>query len=80
MMRLWPQEEHMRGYAHRCGAVSRLFSVGDSVEGRPLWALEISSRPGIEEAKPSFKYVANMHGDEPSGRLAIQPKSNTARY
>ncbi|KAK9918404.1 hypothetical protein WJX75_003872 [Coccomyxa subellipsoidea] len=64
-------EEHMRGYAHRCGAVSRLFSVGDSVEGRPLWALEISSRPGIEEAKPSFKYVANMHGDEPSGRQLL---------
>ncbi|EIE24879.1 hypothetical protein COCSUDRAFT_14223 [Coccomyxa subellipsoidea C-169] len=61
----------MRGYAHRCGAISRLFSIGESVEGRPLWALEISSRPGVEEAKPSFKYVANMHGDEPSGRQLL---------
>lgn len=58
----------MRGYVQRCSAISRIFRVGRSVEGRSLWALEISSSPGVEEAKPSFKYVANMHGDEPSGR------------
>ncbi len=65
----------MRGYAERCSAISRLFSVGKSVEGRDLWALEISSRPGLEQAKPSFKYVANMHGDEPSGRCLLHWQS-----
>lgn len=68
------QEAHMRGYVERCSAISRLFSVGKSVEGRDLWALEISSRPGLEQAKPSFKYVANMHGDEPSGRCPLHPQ------
>ncbi len=63
----------MRGYVERCSAISRLFSIGKSVEGRDLWALEISTRPGLEQAKPSFKYVANMHGDEPSGRCLLLP-------
>jgi carboxypeptidase D len=45
-----------------------MFSVGKSKKGSELWALEISSSPGKEEAKPNFKYVANMHGDEPAGR------------
>ena len=54
--------------ADRCGNVSRMFSIGKSGKGVELWALEVSSSPGKEEAKPSFKYVANMHGDEPTGR------------
>ena len=35
---------------------------------RPLWALEISDRPGEAEAEPAVKYVGNVHGDEPTGR------------
>ena len=58
----------------------RLFSIGDTMEGPFLWTLKASSKPGIEEAKPSFKYVANMHGNEASGRSACQSKSNSAKY
>ena len=43
-------------------------SIGKSVRRRTLWALEISDKPGSEEAEPNFKYIANMHGDEISGR------------
>lgn len=59
----------MRSYVQRCSSMSRLLSIGQSVEGRTLWALEISNKAGLQEPKPSFKYVANMHGDEPSGRF-----------
>lgn len=43
-------------------------SVGKSVMGQHLWVLEISDKPGQQEPEPNFKYIANMHGDEPSGR------------
>ena len=47
----------------------KLHSVGQSVEGRNLWAVEISTDVKSERAlgKPMFKYVANMHGDETVG-------------
>ncbi len=60
----------MRGYVKRCSHLARMFSVGQSVHGRDLWVLEVSTKPGLEEAKPRVKYVANMHGDEPAGRCA----------
>lgn len=43
-------------------------SVGKSAAGTDMWALEVSDKPGVTEAEPKFKYVANMHGDETSGR------------
>lgn len=45
-------------------------SVGSSVKGVPLWFLEISDHPGVDEPEPNFKYIANMHGNEISGRWA----------
>lgn len=54
-----------------CPKTTRLFSIGKSVKGADLLVLEISSNPGIAEAKPNFKYVANMHGDETSGRQLL---------
>lgn len=62
------QTSFLHNFTNRCSSMSRLLSIGKSVEGRELWALELSDKPGVEEPEPSFKYVANMHGDEPSGR------------
>ncbi|MEJ2542818.1 MAG: M14 family zinc carboxypeptidase [Calditrichaceae bacterium] len=44
--------------------ISKLISIGQTVEGREMWAICITDNPKIEEVEPEIKYVANMHGDE----------------
>ncbi|XP_030899413.2 carboxypeptidase D [Melopsittacus undulatus] len=59
--------------------LARLFSIGDSVEGRPLWVLRLTAglppegdgeEPGgaAVPGRPQVKLVGNMHGDEPLAR------------
>jgi carboxypeptidase D len=61
-------ETFLKDYSTRCSAISRLFTIGKSVKGFPLYVLEISNNPGVLEAKPNVKLVGNIHGDETLGR------------
>jgi subtilisin-like proprotein convertase family protein len=46
----------------------RLYSLGQSVQGRELWMMEISDNPGTPEDEPEIRYIAAMHGDEVVGK------------
>ncbi len=57
----------LQAYAAAYPGITRRISLGQSVQGRHLWALLITDNPLVDEEEPEFKYVSTMHGDEPVG-------------
>uniref|UniRef100_A0A670YHJ8 Carboxypeptidase M n=1 Tax=Pseudonaja textilis TaxID=8673 RepID=A0A670YHJ8_PSETE len=50
-------------------AITHLYSIGKSVQGRDLWVLALGRSPTQHKIGiPEFKYVGNMHGNEAIGR------------
>ncbi|XP_012943223.1 carboxypeptidase D [Aplysia californica] len=50
-------------------SLAKLHEIGTSVQGRKLYAIQITDYVNTREiGEPRFKYVANMHGNEPVGR------------
>lgn len=45
-------------------SITELISIGQSHQGREIWALKITDNPDTEEAEPEIQWVGCHHGDE----------------
>ncbi|KAE9556578.1 hypothetical protein FO519_000272 [Halicephalobus sp. NKZ332] len=62
-------EAKLMEISKKCQNITRVYSIGKSVQGRDMVVIEFSTNPGTHEAlKPEVKYVGNMHGNEAVGR------------
>jgi hypothetical protein len=57
--------EELNAYVESHPDICRLYTLGQSVQGRELWAMLITDNPDDEEDEPELKYVSTIHGDEP---------------
>ncbi|XP_067635881.1 carboxypeptidase D isoform X2 [Eurosta solidaginis] len=76
-------EKFIRNIADTYPPITRLYSIGKSVEHRDLWVMEVFATPGQHiPGIPEFKYVANMHGNEVVGKemLLLLTKYMCERY
>lgn len=51
--------------------VSDKFSIGSSIQGRPIWAIRISDNPETDEAEPTVYYDALHHAREPASMATM---------
>ncbi|HID32727.1 MAG TPA: T9SS type A sorting domain-containing protein [bacterium (Candidatus Stahlbacteria)] len=51
-------------YAKEYPNISRLETLGYSVQGRCIFSMKISDNPGQDEVEPEMRLIGNMHGDE----------------
>ena len=71
MLHCQMQEAHIQDFTQRCGAIARAHSVGTTPGGAKLWVLVVGKGGDKPGPKPAFRYIGNMHGDEPSGRVLL---------
>ncbi|MGQ9630911.1 MAG: M14 family metallopeptidase [bacterium] len=58
----------MRDYILRVRSVHsqivRVYTIGRTVESRPIWAVKISDRPAVDEGEPKVLFIGGHHASE----------------
>ncbi len=54
----------MAAWAAAYPSITQLVSIGNSFEGRDLWALKISDNPTLQEFEPEIQWIGAHHGNE----------------
>ena len=57
--------------------ITRLVSIGQSVEGREIWALKITDNPDSQEVEAEVRIASTIHGNEPPGTEIILKMINS---
>jgi hypothetical protein len=57
----------LQEFASTYPAITQLYSIGKSEQGRDIWCLRITDNPQVHEAEPSLAYLSTFHGNEPVG-------------
>ena len=59
----------MRYFATKYSDIATLYDIGESVQNRKLWVLEISNKPGKHQpGKPEVKLISGIHGEDAIGK------------
>jgi hypothetical protein len=64
-------ETDLKSIATSYPNLAKLYSIGQSGQGRNLWVMKLALNPQVDDQtdpRPQFKYIANMHGVEIVGR------------
>jgi hypothetical protein len=61
----------LSGFAADYPGLCRVVDAGESVQGRHLWCLTVTARPGAVEAEPVISLVGTLHGNEPVGMVLL---------
>lgn len=51
--------------------ITAKFSIGNSLQGRPIWAVKISKDADLPSTKPEVFYNALTHAREPAGMMSL---------